>query len=173
MEVVRVQKTYYHYRDYLEFKDIRLQKIIELIKELEVLYNCCFLDVEFAFAIQDDEEELFCLQVRPLVMHEKNNLFHSLPKEALYRFYKRFESLKESRSRVLGDKAIFGVMPDWNPAEIIGLRPKRLAFSLYKEIITDNIWAYQRDNYGYRDFKIPSFNPFFFRHSLCGCKIIF
>ncbi|HED4583836.1 TPA: hypothetical protein R4423_000652 [Campylobacter jejuni] len=146
-------KTYYHYRDYLEFKDIRLQKIIELIKELEVLYDCCFLDVEFAFAIQDDEEELFCLQVRPLVMHEKNNLFHSLPKEALYRFYKRFESLKESRSRVLGDKAIFGVMPDWNPAEIIGLRPKRLAFSLYKEIITDNIWAYQRDNYGYRDLR--------------------
>ncbi|HFU2590649.1 TPA: hypothetical protein ACH5LF_001909, partial [Campylobacter jejuni] len=122
-------------------------------KELEVLYDCCFLDVEFAFAIQDDEEELFCLQVRPLVMHEKNNLFHSLPKEALYRFYKRFESLKESRSRVLGDKAIFGVMPDWNPAEIIGLRPKRLAFSLYKEIITDNIWAYQRDNYGYRDLR--------------------
>ncbi|HEF1304995.1 TPA: hypothetical protein R8R15_001800, partial [Campylobacter jejuni] len=96
----------------------------------EVLYDCHFLDVEFAFAIQDDKEELFCLQVRPLVMHEKNNLFHSLPKEALYRFYKRFESLKESRSRVLGDKAIFGVMPDWNPAEIIGLRPKRLAFSL-------------------------------------------
>ena len=106
-------KTYYHYRNYLEFKDIRLQKIIELIKELEVLYDCHFLDVEFAFAIQDDKEELFCLQVRPLVMHEKNNLFHSLPKEALYRFYKRFESLKESRSRVLGDKAIFGVMPDW------------------------------------------------------------
>lgn len=52
-------KTYYHYRDYLEFKDIRLQKIIELIKELEVLYDCCFLDVEFAFAIQDDKEELF------------------------------------------------------------------------------------------------------------------
>ncbi|EHF4665755.1 hypothetical protein J1H27_001777, partial [Campylobacter jejuni] len=146
-------KTYYHYRNYLEFKDIRLQKIIELIKELEVLYDCHFLDVEFAFAIQDDKEELFCLQVRPLVMHEKNNLFHSLPKEALYRFYKRFESLKESRSRVLGDKAIFGVMPDWNPAEIIGLRPKRLAFSLYKEIITDNIWAYQRDNYGYRDLR--------------------
>lgn len=111
-----------------------------------------FLDVEFAFAIQDDKEELFAYKC-VLWLCMKNNLFHSLPKEALYRFYKRFESLKESRSRVLGDKAIFGVMPDWNPAEIIGLRPKRLAFSLYKEIITDNIWAYQRDNYGYRDLR--------------------
>ena len=40
-------------------------------------------------------------------------------------------------------------MPDWNPAEIIGVKPRRLSLSLYKEFITDNIWAYQRDNYGY------------------------
>ncbi|EAJ5098044.1 hypothetical protein DK819_08590, partial [Campylobacter coli] len=146
-------KTYYHYREHLDFKDIKLQKIIELIKELESLYDCCFLDVEFAFAFKDNKEELFCLQVRPLVMQEKENLFNALPKEALQRFYKRFISLQNLRPRVLGEKALFGVMPDWNPAEIIGLRPKRLAFSLYKEIITDNIWAYQRDNYGYKDLR--------------------
>ncbi|HEB9355118.1 TPA: hypothetical protein RZK44_001465 [Campylobacter coli] len=146
-------KSYYHYREHLDFKDIKLQKIIELIKELESLYDCCFLDVEFAFAFKDNKEELFCLQVRPLVMQEKENLFNALPKEALQRFSKRFTSLQDLRPRVLGEKALFGVMPDWNPAEIIGLRPKRLAFSLYKEIITDNIWAYQRDNYGYRDLR--------------------
>ncbi|EAI8832563.1 hypothetical protein CX019_05160 [Campylobacter coli] len=149
----RSAKTYYHYREHLDFKDIKLQKIIELIKELESLYDCCFLDVEFAFAFEDNKEELFCLQVRPLVMQEKENLFNALPKEALQRFSKRFTSLQDLRPRVLGEKALFGVMPDWNPAEIIGLRPKRLAFSLYKEIITDNIWAYQRDNYGYRDLR--------------------
>ncbi|EAI3824021.1 hypothetical protein XJ45_07010 [Campylobacter coli] len=146
-------KTYYHYREHLDFKDIKLQKIIELIKELESLYDCCFLDVEFAFAFKDSKEELFCLQVRPLVMQDKENLFNALPKEALQRFSKRFTSLQDLRPRVLGEKALFGVMPDWNPAEIIGLRPKRLAFSLYKEIITDNIWAYQRDSYGYRDLR--------------------
>ncbi|HEB9326526.1 TPA: hypothetical protein RZK19_000835 [Campylobacter coli] len=146
-------KTYYHYREHLDFKDIKLQKIIELIKELESLYDCCFLDVEFAFAFKDNKEELFCLQVRPLVMQDKENLFNALPKEALQRFCKRFISLQNLRPRVLGEKALFGVMPDWNPAEIIGLRPKRLAFSLYKEIITDNVWAYQRDNYGYRDLR--------------------
>jgi phosphohistidine swiveling domain-containing protein len=42
-------------------------------------------------------------------------------------------------------------MPDWNPAEILGVRPKKLAISLYKELITDNIWAHQRYDYGYRD----------------------
>ena len=31
-------------------------------------------------------------------------------------------------------------MPDWNPAEIIGIKPKPLALSLYRELITDHIW---------------------------------
>ena len=44
-------------------------------------------------------------------------------------------------------------MPDWNPAEIIGIKPKPLALSIYKELITDGIWAYQRDNYGYRNLR--------------------
>ncbi len=143
-------KVYFHYRENEDVKDLHMQKVILLLKELESLYGCNFLDVEFAFNRQN---ELFCLQVRPLIMQEKINLFNNLSKEALHRLHKRFLSLQKPRSRVLGDRAIFGVMPDWNPAEIIGLRPKRLAFSLYKEIITDNIWAYQRDNYGYRDLR--------------------
>lgn len=44
-------------------------------------------------------------------------------------------------------------MTDWNPAEMIGVRPKPLALSLYKEIITDSVWAYQRDNYGYKNLR--------------------
>ena len=58
-------------------------------------------------------------------------------------------------------------MPDWNPAEIIGVKPKRLALSLYKEIITDEIWAYQRDNYGYR-----SLRSFPLLHSFLGVPYI-
>lgn len=143
-------KTYFHYKNDNDIKDFHMKKIIDMIKELELLFDCHFLDVEFAF---DDKDELFCLQVRPLIMQNKINLYESIKKEALQRLYKRFNSLQIPRPRVLGKRAIFGVMPDWNPAEIIGLRPKRLAFSLYKEIITDNIWAYQRDNYGYKDLR--------------------
>lgn len=100
------------------------------------------------FAV-DKQGELYCLQVRPLVIQNKINFSHSLPIEALKRLQKRFLSLQRTIANVYGKKAIFGVMPDWNPAEMIGLKPKRLALSLYKEIITDGIWAYQRDNYGY------------------------
>lgn len=42
-------------------------------------------------------------------------------------------------------------MPDWNPAEIIGIKPKPLALSLYQELITNDIWSAQRANFGYRD----------------------
>ena len=52
---------------------------------------------------------------------------------------------------MLGKTTYFGVMPDWNPAEIIGFRPKPLALSLYKELITDHVWSKNRLLFGYRD----------------------
>ena len=39
------------------------------------------------------------------------------------------------------EKQLYTVMPDWDPAEMIGIKPKALAFSLYQELITDFIWA--------------------------------
>ena len=56
----------------------------------------------------------------------------------------KFESLQSSSPSVLGERSIFGVMPDWNPAEIIGTKPRLLASSLYKELILDDVWAKQR-----------------------------
>ena len=35
-------------------------------------------------------------------------------------------------------------MADWNPAEMIGVKPKTLAMSLYSELITDTVWSIQR-----------------------------
>lgn len=146
-------KSFYAYRQNIIIKDKKMAKLVAMVRECERLFGCEFLDIEFAFAKYEGKERLFCLQVRPLVMKNKINLFKSLPKEALSRLAKRLENLKEKRWGVLGEDFIFGIMPDWNPAEIIGLRPKRLALSLYKYIITDNIWAYQRDNYGYKDMR--------------------
>ena len=41
-------------------------------------------------------------------------------------------------------------MTDWNPVEMIGEKPSKLAISLYKNI-TDSVWRIQRKNYGYKD----------------------
>ena len=41
-------------------------------------------------------------------------------------------------------------MPDWNPVEIIGKLPSKLASSLYSFLITDRIWAESRAEMGYK-----------------------
>ena len=63
---------------------------------------------------------------------------------------------------LMGKRTVYGVMPDWNPAEIVGIRPKPLALSLYRELVTDSIWAYQRHNYGYRNLRSFPLMPHFF-----------
>ena len=45
-------------------------------------------------------------------------------------------------------------MSDWNPAEMIGKKPSKLASSLYSELITNFIWSEQRSNYGYKNVHI-------------------
>ena len=47
----------------------------------------------------------------------------------------------------------FSTMADWNPAEMIGRRPRPLALSLYQWLITNHTWAAQRADYGYRDLR--------------------
>jgi phosphohistidine swiveling domain-containing protein len=54
-------------------------------------------------------------------------------------------------SGLLGSSTVFGVMPDWNPAEMIGPSPRPLAISLYQHLIGNESWAEARYRMGYRD----------------------
>ena len=59
-------------------------------------------------------------------------------------------------SHLFGNKRYFSTMTDWNPAEIIGLKPKPLGLSLYQSLITDEIWSESRMSLGYKDItKMP------------------
>jgi phosphoenolpyruvate synthase/pyruvate phosphate dikinase len=143
-------KTFICFKENIE--NIENPKILSLLrasKECENIFNNQFLDIEFAFS----ENRLYILQVRAIVINNKERLLDINLSNSLYKLSKKIKKLNAPHPNLLGDKTIFGVMPDWNPAEIIGIRPKRLALSLYKELITDEIWAYQRDNYGYRNLR--------------------
>jgi phosphohistidine swiveling domain-containing protein len=144
-------KTYIQLKDSpYPCKDGRINKLISTLRELENLYCRNNLDTEFAF---NDLDELFIFQVRPVVIKNKENLSSLNLRESLKKVYKKIEKLSGPHPNLLGSKALYGVMPDWNPAEIIGLKPTQLSFSLYKEMVTDSTWAYQRDNYGYRNLR--------------------
>lgn len=143
-------KTYIQYKNSeYDCGNSNVKNIINAVKELENIFNNRFIDVEFAVC---QNEEVYILQVRPIVTKGRDISVLNLD-EGLFKIYKKIEKLQQPHPNLLGDKTIFGVMPDWNPAEIIGVKPKKLALSLYKELVTDNIWAYQRDNYGYRNLR--------------------
>ena len=125
-----------------------MDRLCKALKELEDFFGQENLDVEFAFT----QEELYILQVRTLCLNgmptDRNK-----QKEALERIKARIWREQAQKPFLCGRKTIYSVMTDWNPAEMIGIRPKPLALSLYREIITDSVWAYQRDNYGYRNLR--------------------
>ncbi|MFW5650256.1 MAG: PEP/pyruvate-binding domain-containing protein [Acetivibrio ethanolgignens] len=126
-----------------------IQRLYVALQELEVLFGQPNLDVEFAIT---NAGELYILQVRSLVLRERL-INYDLQKAELKRIERRIQKEQRPKPFLCGEKTIYGVMPDWNPAEMIGIRPKPLALSLYKEIITDSVWAYQRHNYGYRNLR--------------------
>ncbi len=126
-----------------------MYKVCETLSGLEKLFGKDNLDVEFAI---NGSGKLFILQVRTLCIKEGVTDYEK-QKQELVRIETKIKDSQYPKPFLCGRKTIYGVMPDWNPAEMIGIRPKPLALSLYREMITDNIWAYQRDNYGYRNLR--------------------
>jgi adenylylsulfate kinase-like enzyme/phosphohistidine swiveling domain-containing protein len=127
-----------------------LAPVIALVSELETLLGCDAIDVEFAVG---DDGQLYLLQVRPLAADRWGRAADAKVETALADVARKVELLSRPHPFLHGSRAIFGVMPDWNPAEIVGVRPCPLSLSLYRELITDAIWAYQRDNYGYQNLR--------------------
>ena len=132
--------------------DEKVVKLCNTLSELEKIFDIHNLDVEFAF---DKEGQLYILQVRPLILvdKDKESISTIQIETVLKDIYNKIGSNQKKKPFLCGDSAVYSVMTDWNPAEMIGIRPKPLALSLYRELITDNIWAYQRDNYGYRNLR--------------------
>lgn len=125
-----------------------LGQVIALCRELEALFQSHTLDLEFAVS----GGQLYLLQVRPLILRRPLADLTQQKKQLALIAGKLRHSM-QPHPDLCGAETIYGVMPDWNPAEMIGIRPRQLALSLYKELITDGVWAYQRDNYGYRNLR--------------------
>lgn len=124
-----------------------LGQVIALLTELEGLFGEIPLDCEFAVA----DGQLFLFQVRPLTCAAHPTLTPTQHARVGQQVHLAIETLLKPKPDVLGERTILGVMPDWNPAEMIGIRPRPLALSLYRFLVTDHIWAQSRRKYGYRD----------------------
>ena len=135
--------------------------VIALVDELLDLFSQRPVDCEFAVSMNEGKETLWLLQARPLLLENKPES-NELQRNRHQNIEKKIARGVGEHPFLMGKKTVYGVMPDWNPAEIIGIRPKPLAISLYRELITDAIWAYQRHNYGYRNLRSFPLMPHFF-----------
>ena len=103
--------------------------MIKSVRELEKIFNTEELDIEFCIK----KLNIYLLQVRPLTnlkvwSNKKDHLFL----RSLQAIENKIKIKSKKMSGIFGNKNIFGQMPDWNPAEIIGLNPTPLAYSLYE-----------------------------------------
>jgi hypothetical protein len=146
----RHPRTYVHHRRAPQAPPAALAGVLALATELREVLALDALDIEFA---QPSEGPIVLLQVRPLPLPDRPIPSADEEARALDHVARSIEALSRPHPYLHGRRTVLGTMPDWNPAEMIGVRPRPLALSLYKDLITDGIWAYQRSNYGYRNLR--------------------
>tara|TARA_Y100000590_G_scaffold124094_1_gene141969 strand:+ start:1001 stop:3388 length:2388 start_codon:yes stop_codon:yes gene_type:complete len=130
----------------------KFKKIIEAIKKIEKVYDYKPLDIEFAL---NKQLKVFILQIRPISTSFKwKYIDQSKFNNLLIKTEKKYKKII-LRNKKYGKKGLFGLMPDWNPAEIIGFQPNLFSYSLYKHLVTDKIWSIARNKMGYKELKNP------------------
>ncbi|WP_275099282.1 PEP-utilizing enzyme [Sedimenticola hydrogenitrophicus] len=146
-----IHKGLYVYRhaDHANIRSSRIAAFLALARELEIVCNCSALDIEFGMA-RDGQLTLF--QVRRIVLAQSWHPSAEIRVKRQIQYVSDFiRNCSRRRDGVLGERTILAVMPDWNPAEIIGTTPRPLAASLYRELITRDIWCKARAQMGYRE----------------------
>ena len=90
----------------------------------------------------------------------------------MYKIYQKAEN-KYSKY-VLGsnlskqNSLVLGSCRTGTPAEIIGFKPNKLSLSLYEKLITNQVWAKQREEFGYRKIIKKTFRDLW-RYTICMC----
>ncbi len=128
-------------------KNLYLKKIIILIHKLIAITNFEFIDIEFAI---DKKKNLYLFQCRKIVPPKSTKKIDINFDNVINKFQNKIQKIQKPSIDLYGDSTLLSVMSDWNPAEMIGVKPKILAQSLYQELITDDVWAKNRAYLGYK-----------------------
>lgn len=132
-----------------ELSSPRFRALFEAVQEIERVVSSDCLDIEIAL---DRDGTVILFQVRQITSHPNWNRGLSLRIDDSLQRSEEFMAARYGyrRGQVgTGTDAVLGNMPDWNPAEIIGTSPRRLALSLYRRLITDRTWRDARKTMGY------------------------
>lgn len=138
-------------------QDKSKNKLIKFSAKINKVLKNKPYDIEFCL---DEDNKFKIFQIRKL----KTNTKTKNPKKIIQNLFflkKKVSKLIGKNYLLTGNKTIFSTMTDWNPAEMLGIKPKPLALSLYKEIITNHIWSDSRKELGYSNVRsLPLLHDF-------------
>jgi glutamine kinase len=143
-------RTLIVHRDHVaSISSARFRRLLQAIAEIEQLAPVPGLDIEFSLT---NAGELYVFQVRRLAVQANWNRDIARSCNGILGEIRTFvEASFRPQPGLLGRRTIFAEMSDWNPAEMIGPAPRRLALTLYRMLITDGAWSRARAAMGYRD----------------------
>ncbi|MBT4890681.1 MAG: pyruvate phosphate dikinase [Rhodospirillales bacterium] len=143
-------RTLYVHRGAIEaVKSERFHNLISAASEIEKVINSTALDIEFGI---DSGSCIHILQVRRITTEPNWNRSITVRIDDAVKQIQNFVAKRFlPMSAVLGKRSVFGQMPDWNPAEMIGRAPRPLAMSLYRHLITDEAWRVARAKMNYAE----------------------
>jgi len=145
-----INKTVYIYNgvNLSDFDSDLLIILMKLVRSLEKLYHDTPLDIEFAI---DKSKQVYLLQVRRITTSKKwKKNINNIVSRRIQFLREYIDTLMKPREHLFGRKTLLGIMPDWNPAEMIGVVPHPLSLSLYRQLITKRVWSLAREKMGYR-----------------------
>lgn len=146
-----INKTIYIYNGVNEkdFDSKYLKVVVDLTRSLQKTFLNIPIDIEFAI---DNSYNFFLLQVRKITTINQWNDSVNEQVSSRMSFLKEYVgTLMNRRPNLFGNKTLLGFMPDWNPAEMIGVVPHPLSMSMYRELITKSVWRTAREQMGYRE----------------------
>ena len=126
----------------------KYRKLLATVKDIEYLVSDNRLDIEFCVK----NKKIFIVQCRPL-KRVSSKINDELVYSALKNIENKFSNLQNLNATIPGKFTAFSNMSDWNPAEMIGVKPSLLSLSLYAELVTDSVWSEHRKNYLYQNLK--------------------
>ena len=143
-------KTLYVHREATrDIHSTRFKALILAIQEVEKVTGHDSIDIEFAVGA---DNKVYLFQVRKITTHPNWNRGITLRvNDAIGRIHAFVSDRFRPIQGLFGSRSIFGQMPDWNPAEMIGITPHPLALSLYRMLITDCAWRIARKQMGYAE----------------------
>lgn len=125
-------------------KSSKFRKLISICNAFEKIFLNDRLDIEFCIK----NKKIIIFQCRSL--SRMKNIDDKSILSMLVNIEKKVKKIKLPSPFLSGNTTYLSNMADWNPAEMIGSKSTQLSLSLYSELITDNVWAKQREDYQYQ-----------------------